>query len=317
VRRLSPGLRGVLIGHAEAEGGRTGVTAVRFEAPAAVVVDVRGGASATYDTASLSLEATFGLRWALFLAGGSLFGLDAAAGVRQHVLDTGGGVAVFGNPHRIAPVSGAALFDLPATEGPVPDYRALGREAARRATSGAPATGRVGAGAGATVGKYLGRAAASPGGIGWAERRLPEGGRVASLVAVNSVGAVRDPSTGRWVAGARGAGGRVVPPPAQPTGTPEEVGTTLGIVITELELARPVLARVAAMASAALGAVVVPCATATDGDVLFVAATGRAGRPTPEARPGHTADAVGAAAGAVVTEAVLTAVRTAAAPAHR
>ncbi|MGA8302453.1 MAG: P1 family peptidase, partial [Thermoplasmata archaeon] len=151
---LVPGVR---VGQAEAPGGSSGVTVTLFDAPAPTVIDVRGGASATYDTASLSLDATFGRRWAIFFAGGSLYGLDAARGVRTRILETGGGHRAFQNPIPVVPISGAALFDLPQDMEELPDYLPLGYEAARRASRDAVAVGRFGAGAGATVGKYRGR----------------------------------------------------------------------------------------------------------------------------------------------------------------
>ncbi len=275
-----------------------------------MVVDVRGGASSTYDTASLSLDATFGRRWGLFFAGGSVHGLDAAGGVRRALLDHGSGTLVFGNPHPIASVSGAVLFDLPTTVGELPDYRILGYEAARSARGGAVAMGRVGAGVGATVGKYLGRESAMHGGVGWAARPFGPG-QVAALVAINAVGAVRDPARGTWVAGARGPRGRVIPPgplgDVRPTGT----GTTLLAILTDVEVPRPALQRVASIVHVALGGVVVPFHTATDGDVLFAASTGLSGPLPPESRPGGTADALGTLASAAAIDAVLVAVRTA------
>jgi D-aminopeptidase len=99
-------VRGVRVGHASDESGSTGVTAVVFDRAAPAVVDVRGGASGTYDTASLSLEATFGRRWALFVAGGSLYGLDAARGIRTRLLEEGKGTRAFGNRRPLVPLSG-------------------------------------------------------------------------------------------------------------------------------------------------------------------------------------------------------------------
>jgi L-aminopeptidase/D-esterase-like protein len=303
-------VQGLRIGHAETERGETGVTAVLFDRPAPTVVDHRGGASATYDIGSLGLDATFGRRWAVFFAGGSLYGLDAAAGVRQQILAEGGGMPVFRNPNRVVPISGAALFDLPPREQGLPDYRALGYEAARRAASGPVAVGRVGAGAGATVGKYHGRATAMYGGLGWSSAPLGQG-RLGVLIAVNSVGGLRDPETGRWVAGARGPGGRILAPSVAAAEGSEETSTTLSLVVTDLEVDRPVLQRVASIAHASLGGVIVPFHSATDGDVMFAAATGAAGAPPPEERPGGTADWVGIRAAACAAEAALVAVRAA------
>jgi L-aminopeptidase/D-esterase-like protein len=299
---------GVQIGHAEAGGGSTGVSVALFDGGAPAVVDVRGGASATYDLASLSLDATFGRRWAVFFSGGSLFGLDAAAGIRDQILESGGGRSVFSNPHRIAPVSGAALFDLPGGKTPIPDYRALGREAARTARSDSVEIGKVGAGAGALVGKYRGRPAAMPGGLGWASRPLGRGGHLGALVVVNAVGAVRDPASGRWVAGARGPGSRILPPQTKGGTSPSGFGTTLALIVTDWALDRPVMQRIASIAHAGLGSAVFPFHSATDGDVLFVAATGARGTPPRETRPGGVADRLGAIAARCAVEAVLRAV---------
>ncbi len=283
---------------------------VLFEEAAPAVVDVRGGASATYDTASLALDATFGRRWAIFFSGGSLYGLDAARGVRTRILETGGGHRTFRNPNVVVPISGAALFDLPARRAALPDYLPLGYEAARRAARGRVAVGRVGAGAGATVGKYLGRDRAMRGGLGTAAATLRGGGAVGVLVAVNAAGAVRDPGTGRWVAGARGRSGGLVPPTSGATGPgPALPGTTLGVVVTDLAVDRGTLARVAAMVHTGLASSIAPFHSSVDGDVVFVVSTEQRRPPAGEVRPGETADALGTRAAALAVEAVLSAVR--------
>ena len=63
--------------------------------------------------------------------------------------------------------------------------------------------GCVGAGTGATVGKLFGIAQAMKAGIGSYTVTLPGGVLVSALVAVNALGDVRDPATGKIVAGAR------------------------------------------------------------------------------------------------------------------
>ncbi|MGP8077948.1 MAG: P1 family peptidase [Thermoplasmata archaeon] len=300
---------GLSVGQAESDDGLTGVTVVRFATPAPTVVDVRGGASATYDTASLAVDATFGRRWAIFFSGGSVFGLDAARGVRAQVLAAGGGHRAFGNPNRVVPVSGAALFDLPTSEGGLPDYEALGRTATARASRRPVSQGRVGAGAGATVGKYLGRGRAMHGGVGSSAGRIPGGGSVGVLVVVNSVGAVRDPSSGRWLAGARGPRGGISPPDRAWSRGARARGTTLTLVATDAPLDRPGLARVAAIVHTGLARAVVPYHTSTDGDVVFAATTGAPGPAAEDRWPGTTADRIGTAAADRAVAAVLSAVR--------
>jgi len=302
-------VRGVAVGHAESDDRTTGVTVVRFRTPAPTVVDVRGGASATYDTASLSVDATFGRRWAVFFSGGSIFGLDAARGVRARVLESGGGHRAFGNPNRVVPISGAALFDLPIRERPLPDYEALGRLATRRASRRAVGEGSVGAGVGATVGKYLGRGRAMRGGVGSSAARLRGGAAVGVLVVVNAVGAVRDPSTGRWIAGARAPRGGISPPDRAWNRSARSRGTTLTLVATDAPIDRPGLARVAAIVHTGLARAIVPYHTSTDGDVVFAVTTG-AGDPVGDDRwPGALADRIGTVAAERAVAAVLGAVR--------
>jgi L-aminopeptidase/D-esterase-like protein len=311
VRRMIR-LRGVRIGHATTPDGSTGVTVALFRPPASVVVDVRGGASCTYDTASLSTEATFGRRWAIFFAGGSIHGLDAGRGIRTALLSAGAGERPFQNPNRVVQVSGATLFDLPLEEGPIPDFLPLGFDAVARASATQLDIGRVGAGAGARVGKYLGRGRAMPGGTGYADGRLKGFGGVSALVVLNSVGAIRDPTTGQWVAGARGPSGRLLPPGRSPTGgggsrgVPR--GTNLVLVVAEVALDRKGLYRLAQQANDGLARSVVPSHTATDGDVVFAATT--AVRRAPRERyPGATADLVGSYAADLVSRAAVVAVR--------
>ncbi|HTT35839.1 MAG TPA: P1 family peptidase [Thermoplasmata archaeon] len=304
-------VRGLRVGHAEAPGGTTGVTVLRFDRPAPTVVRILGGASATYDTGSLGPDATFGRRWAIFFAGGSLFGLDAARGVRDALEASGAGHRVFGHPARLAPVTGAALFDLPPSGGRRPDYTRLGSRAARAASRRAPREGRVGAGAGATVGKYLGRAHAAPGGVGAVAQGIGRIGSVGVLVAVNAVGAVREPATGRWLAGARVDGRFAAPDPGAravraPRGAPR--GTTLAAVVTDVPVGRAALARIALLAAGGLARTVVPVFTATDGDVVFASATRERSRLPAEAYPGGLADRIGTAAAELVGRAAARAV---------
>ena len=109
-------------------------------------------------------------------------------------------------------VPAAVLFDLPVGGKPLDQARR--RRAATRprqaATDGPIAEGSVGAGAGATVGKFGGGGSAMKGGIGTASITLPNGLTVAALVAVNAAGDIVDPATGRIVAGARGADGQAL-----------------------------------------------------------------------------------------------------------
>src|SRR5215218_8948009 len=106
-------------------------------------------------------------------------------------------------------VPAAVLFDLPVGGKPLirPDA-SCGYAAAQAATTGAIAEGSVGAGAGATVGKFGPGSSAMKGGIGTASITLASGLTVAALVAVNAAGDIVDPATGQIVAGRLGPDGQ-------------------------------------------------------------------------------------------------------------
>lgn len=303
-------IRGLAVGHAASADGTTGVTLVRFSRASPVVLDVRGGASATYDTGSLTLEATFGRRWAIFLTGGSLYGLDAARGIRRRLLEEGLGQHAFGSAAKVVPLSGAAIFDLYTGSSPSADYEELGYRAARDAQRSARGPmGRVGAGSGARVGKYLGRAHSMPGGLGSVAARIAPRGTLGVLAVVNAVGAVRDPTSGRFVAGARTDRGRIVPPSLKSLGRVGGTHTTLAVVATDLVLSRPQLLRLAMIVSTGLARAIVPFHTTTDGDMVFAATTERVATDRAERRPGEVVDRLGVLGADLAVRAVLSAVR--------
>ncbi|MEO0387062.1 MAG: P1 family peptidase, partial [Pseudomonadota bacterium] len=167
---------GLRVGHAEDPALKSGVTVVTADRPFRASVDLRGGAPGTRELGLLAPEQTVAAVDALVLAGGSAFGLDAAAGVVAALRQAGRGFAV--GPHRIPIVPAAILFDLTNggdkawTHSP---YPALGA-AALAAAGQTCAFGTVGAGVGAVAGRLKG-------GLGTASTRLESGETVAALVA--------------------------------------------------------------------------------------------------------------------------------------
>jgi L-aminopeptidase/D-esterase-like protein len=209
-------------------------------------------------------------------------------------------------------VVGAILYDLAVGAPGVRPDRAMGERAAAAATSGPFPEGSVGAGTGASVGKAFGLPRAMKGGLGTASRRVAAA-TVGALMAVNAFGDVRDPGTGRLLAGARDApdgralvgtadalrGGRLTPGIRQ-------THTTIGIVATDAALDAAEARRVAALGQLGLAAALSPPHLSVDGDALFCLATGSLARA--ETPP---VDALGLAAGDCVAEAIVRAIRTA------
>jgi L-aminopeptidase/D-esterase-like protein len=298
---------GIRVGHAEMPGRPTGCTVVLAPPDTVGAVDVRGGAPGTRETDVLAPDNTVSIVNAIVLSGGSAFGLDSATGVVRYLAEHGVGYRVGSNVVPIVPA--AILYDLDV--GGHPEIRpdaTCGYRAASDASADEVREGSVGAGAGATVGKSAGAARAMKGGIGTAALRGPNGLIVGAIVAVNAVGTVIDPRTGRAVAGVRTPDGKGLADPfalirsGGSTSTSLLANTTIGVVATNARLTKGTALRVAEMAHDGLARAIVPSHTPSDGDTLFVLATGAL---TGDANVGAT----GALAAEAVSDAILRAVR--------
>src|SRR5262245_10829556 len=109
-RNLLTDVPGVRVGHADDALLASGVTAIVFDEPAVASIDVRGGGPGTRESVLLDPAMTIERIDAIALAGGSAFGLDAAAGVVAALAEQGRGFPV--RTVRVPIVPGAILFDL-------------------------------------------------------------------------------------------------------------------------------------------------------------------------------------------------------------
>jgi len=298
---------GILVGHVTDTDALTGCTVVLCGSNAVGGVDVRGSATGSVELDALYPSHVAPYVHAIALAGGSAFGLEASCGVRRalerHGIGFDTGVA------RVPIVPGAILFDLGIGKAGVRPDRDMGEKAVSVASADAVAEGNVGAGTGATVGKIFGMKQAMKSGIGSASLTLGSGVMVAALVAVNALGDVIDPESGRIVAGAR------VSPTAREfvnsaaamrhgtgPGPAFRGNTTLAVVATNAKLDRVQINKVAALASLGVARTISPVNTMSDGDITFALSLGN---------ESATVDAVGVAASEALAMAVLRAVRAA------
>ncbi|GMA85557.1 hypothetical protein GCM10025868_08070 [Angustibacter aerolatus] len=192
---------GLRVGHATRDGvgWLTGTTVVAADPdllPDGVVagVDVRGGGPGTRETDLLDPRNAVQRVHAITLTGGSAFGLAAADGVLAELERRGTGLPV--GPGVVVPIVPAAVvFDLARggdvahRPGPAEGTAAV-LDALSRNGSGPVDQGCVGAGTGAVAGGLKG-------GVGSASAVLGGGATVAALVVVNAAGSVLDPRTGR------------------------------------------------------------------------------------------------------------------------
>ncbi len=297
-------LPGIHIGHWHDLEGVTGCTVLLPEAGAmGASVSVRGGAPGTRETDLLAPEATVQEIHALLLTGGSAFGLDAATGVMAYLREQGIG---FPTPvARVPIVPGAVIFDLDTGSPDRWPDAAAGRAACEAATADEAREGTVGAGYGACVGRMLGPAHRTKGGLGLASDALPGGVRVGALAVVNAVGDVLD-ERGEVLAGARREDGRFADSAnllKQGAGVARPLtNTTLVAVAADARLDKTALQRLASSAHDGLARAISPAHTSFDGDTVFALSTGDR-----EASP----DAIGVLAVELVAAAIRRAVRAA------
>jgi L-aminopeptidase/D-esterase-like protein len=259
-------IEGLRIGHWT--GATTGVTVIVAPAGTIGSGEVRGGAPATRELALLDPTRTVARVDAVVLTGGSAFGLTAADGVMRFLAERGQGFVTAAGPVPIVPT--AAIFDLIESSGAIPTADD-GYAAAVAALAGGPlARGRVGAGRGATIGKWRGREYAVAGGFGVATADAA-GAAVLAVAVVNAVGDVVA-ADGRVIAGsAAPAGGEAFP---SAVFGEERGNTTLVVVATDARLDKVGCHLVAQSAHDGLARAIRPAHTRFDGDLVVALATG-------------------------------------------
>jgi len=280
---------GIRVGHAQNDEAFTGCTVVLCEGGAVGGVDQRGGAPGTRETDALHPMHVVEHVHAVMLAGGSVFGLDAATGAVRYLEERGVGLNV--GVVKVPIVPSAILFDLAFGRADVRPDAAMGYQACQNASSDPPAEGNVGAGCGATVGHILGMGQAMKSGIGCASQDLGQGVVVGAIAAVNPLGDVVDPSNGLILAGTRALQkgpiriggldyfadtlavmktlvGRTV------LNFAARGHTVIGVVATNASLNKEQINKVAQMAQDGLARAVRPAHTMHDGDTIFALSTG-------------------------------------------
>jgi L-aminopeptidase/D-esterase-like protein len=295
---------GILVGHASDYDGLTGCTVVLCEQGAVAGGEIRGFATGTAEWDLLSPYHVTEKIHAVVFAGGSAFGLEAAAGVRRFLAHKGVGVET--TSARIPLVVSGILYDLSIGKSTAHPSREMGEVAAAAATDKAVAEGNVGAATGATVGKILGMKGAMKSGIGSFTVTLPSGVLVSALVAVNAMGDVIDPATSKIVAGARNAQGHFVNAAEvmkKGIGGGLVRNTTLVVVATNAGLSKVDANRLAHVAQLGMARTINPVNTTADGDLVVALSVGAQKAPI---------DALGVAASEAVAESILRAVRSAA-----
>ena len=272
---------GIKVGHHTLTERPTGCTVILVDGTGATGgVSQRGGAPGTRETDLLDPSNMVDRVNAVVLSGGSAFGLDAATGTVKWLEEHNIGWDV--RVGKVPIVPAAILFDLGVGNNPkIRPTADCGYRAAAAASNTVVAEGTIGAGAGATVGKSGGPGRSMKAGLGSYSITLPSGLSVGAIVAVNAVGDIIDPDTGKVVAGVRNPdgtfadartllrGGATGPQPRA------FENTTIGVVATNARLTKAQANRMALMADDGFARAIFPSHTNGDGDTVFALATGQ------------------------------------------
>ena len=295
---------GIKVGHFTLKTRPTGCTVILCEAGAVAGVDVRGAAPGTRETDLLNPINTVRQVQAVVLSGGSAYGLDTAGGVMRYLESQGKGFPVSGGVVPIVPA--AILIDL-GFGGDFkirPDAEA-GYQACLVASNKPVVQGNVGAGAGATIGKMFGSRFAMKAGIGSASIKVGNTGIVVgAIVAVNAVGDIWNPKTGKIIAGARSEDGKRLRNAMAEVMKGNRVmlqpgaNTTIGLVATNVAMEKVEITKVAQMAHDGYARAINPVHTLADGDTIFSLSTG-----TLNARTNH--GLIGALAAEAMAQAIV------------
>ena len=279
MHRAITDVSGIKVGHSQDNDKGTGCTVILCPPGTVGGVDDRGTASSTRQLDSLHPLHLVSEVHAVFLSGGSAYGLDAAAGVMSFLEEKGIGFSI--RDVVVPTVPTAIIFDLLFQDSSTRPTPEMARQACLNAADGPVQEGNMGVGCGATVGKIAGINQAMKGGVGTWSKSGPGGVVVGGLAVVNAFGDVIDPDTRKILAGARTSpeNHQFINTAEFLQGGDEQVKpsfehTTLGVIATNVRLNREQLNIVARMAHDSLAATVVPSHSSFDGDVIFALSAG-------------------------------------------
>jgi L-aminopeptidase/D-esterase-like protein len=261
---------GLQIGIAEYTEGPTGCTVIAFDHPAELLNDVRGGAPYAVGD--------FGITDAICLTGGSVYGIEAVAGVNRAILEARNYDVRW---DALASVAGAVIYDFGPRDNAIHPDAELGYAAWQAKQPGRFPLGAQGAGRSATAGKGFHFDRAEQSGQGAAFRQIGDT-RIAFFTVTNPVGAIHDRS-GNVVCGHRDPEtGRREPLLADLETKIDlslkgpSANTTLSVLVIDQKLPDPgALGRIARQVHASMSRAIQPFHMAVDGDVLFAVNTNR------------------------------------------
>ncbi len=271
-------IEGIELGHAENLEAGTGCSLIACREGAVAGVAVRGGSPATRETDLLKPENNVQEIHGVMLSGGSAFGLEAACGAMDYFESQGVGFDV--EVTKVPIIVGASLFDLTVGDKSIRPNRDMGMEACKNLSKTYCPQGNVGAGTGATIGKLLGEERAMKGGLGTFAYEIGNL-QVGAIVAVNALGDVVDPESGKILAGLHDGKGKLSNSEMSLLDFYDQRmnvfsgNTTIGAIVTNGKSNKAQMNKLASMSHNGYARAIRPAHTIFDGDTIFTMSTGK------------------------------------------
>ncbi|MDO4467158.1 MAG: P1 family peptidase [Bacillota bacterium] len=265
------------IGHyTDLENG-TGCSVILCEQGAIAGVDVRGGWPATRETDLLDPKNMVQQIHAVTLSGGSAYGLEASCGVMEYLGEHKIGFDMKGI--YIPIVCQASLFDCGLGTVSAYPHKEHGYYACQHIQE-TDLQGCIGAGTGASVGKFLGFDKAMKTGLGQAAFEI-NGLQVGAIVALNACGDLFFPNSNKPIATCYDAKEkkRIISEEALLSLMEGQascgMNTTIGCILTNAKLNKAEMNKLASMSHNAYAHCIRPVHTPNDGDTIFTMSTGK------------------------------------------
>ena len=268
-------IEGIKIGHAEDQKIGSGCSVILAEGNFTIGAEIRGGAPGSREIALTDSRAAVDKADAVFLSGGSAYGLDAAGGVMKYLKEKNIGFKTGGGVVPIVPA--AVIYDLEFKSSEYPDQK-MAYQACLNASSSAQKSESLGAAAGATCGKINGMENAAKTVLGHSALQVGNL-KTAAVAVVNAFGDIKDPVSGKIIAGAKDSTGNfidtekiILNKEGINLGFIRE-NTTLVAVATNAKLNKSEANRISMMAHSGLSRSIYPVHTLLDGDSIFTLAS--------------------------------------------
>lgn len=271
-------IKNVRIGHAQDEEHATGCSVIICEKAARCGVDVRGGGPASRETDLLKPTASNDGIHALVLSGGSAYGLSAAGGVMKYLEEHKIGLKV--GKSLVPIVCSSCIFDLGCVDGSVRPDEDMGYAACIDSEQNIERNGNVGAGMGATVGKMHGDSYAMKSGLGCFAVEVGKL-QVGAIVVVNAIGDVFELDSNVQLAGLLNKkkdgmmNSEIEAVKLLQLMNRFSLNTTIGAIITNADLDKTQMNKVASLASNGIARTIRPVNTSMDGDSIYALSVGK------------------------------------------